>query len=90
MRSLSRDRSRLVLWPPAVKGRMIKSWFGHGRRMVPPRGRSGAEPGRGLVAAVGSHECSADAGSPDRLIACSVVGLGDSFAVSRGGASVGI
>jgi len=30
MRSLSRDRSRLVLWLPAVKGRIIKSWFNHG------------------------------------------------------------
>jgi hypothetical protein len=30
MRSLSRDRSRLVLWLPAVKGRIIKSWFDHG------------------------------------------------------------
>ena len=30
MRSLSRDRSRLALWLPAVKGRIIKSWFNHG------------------------------------------------------------
>jgi len=56
-----------VLWPPTVKGRMIKSWFDHGRGMVLPCGRSGAKPGCGLVAALGGHECSADAGLPDRV-----------------------
>ena len=38
-RSPSRDRSRLVLRPPAVRGRKIKSWSDHGRRIVPLRGR---------------------------------------------------
>jgi hypothetical protein len=89
MRSLSRDRSRLVLWPPAVKGRIIKSWFDHGRRMVSPGGRSGAEPRRGLVAALSSHECSGDAGSPDRAQRRGVEAFGGSFAVSRRGTSVG-
>ena len=90
MRSLSRDRSPLVLWPPAVKGRIIKSWFDHGRRMVSPGGRSGAEPRRGLVAALSSHECSGDAGSPDRAQRRGVEAFGGSFAVSRRGTSVGI
>jgi hypothetical protein len=86
----SRDRSRLVLWPPAVKGRIIKSWLDHGRRMVPPAGRSGAEPRRGLVAALSSHECSGDAASPDRAQRRGVEAFGGSFAVSRRGTSVGI
>ena len=37
-------------WPPAVKGWMIKSWFGHGRGMVPPCPAGGA--GRGQDAAL--------------------------------------
>ena len=90
MRSLSRDRSRLVLWPPAVKGRIIKSWFDHGRRMVSPGGRSGPEPRRGLVAALSSHECSGVAGSPDRAQRRGVEAFSGSFAVSRRGTSVGI
>jgi hypothetical protein len=89
MRSLSRDRSRLVLWPPAVKGRIIKSWFDHGRRMVPPGGRSGAEPRRGLVAALSSTNVPVMLA---RLIAQrrGVEAFGGSFAVSRRGTSVGI
>ena len=81
MRSLSRDRSRLVLWPPAVKGRMIKSWFGHGRRMVPPCGRNQDAALSPLLAVTNVPLMLA------RLIARSVVAFGGSFAVSRGGAS---
>ena len=68
---------------------MIKSWFGHGRRMVPPRPAGGA--GRGQDAAL--SPLLAVTSVPlvlAGLIARGVVALGDSFAVPRGGASVGI
>jgi hypothetical protein len=47
-------------------------------------------PRRGLVAALSSHECSGDAGSPDRAQRRGVEAFGGSFAVSRRGTSVGI
>jgi hypothetical protein len=80
MRSLSRDRSRLVLWPPAVRGRIIKSWFDHGRRMVSPGGRSGADQDVALSPLLAVTNVPVMLA---RLIAHSVVASRRSVAASR-------
>jgi hypothetical protein len=62
-----RERPRpLATWGPCSTAIPTSAWSGHGRRMVPPRGGAGRNPGHGCVAALGSHQYSADAGSPDR------------------------
>jgi hypothetical protein len=84
MRSLSRDRSRLVLWLPTVKERMIKSWFDHGRGWFCPAGGAGRNQDAALspLLAVANVPLMLAC-----LIACIFVAFGGSFAVSRSGTS---